>query len=78
MRTLSLKIPPALEASLESLARRKGATKSAVLREILERHLSREKGRPSRLLAVAADLVGCVEGPQDLSSDRRHMKGYGR
>jgi hypothetical protein len=79
MRTLSLKIPLALEAKLEAVARHRGATKSAVLREILERHLSSEEGQPrGSILAAAKDLVGCIHGPSDLSSASRHLKGYGR
>jgi hypothetical protein len=27
---------------------------------------------------LAADLVGCVNGPADLASNPSHMRGYGR
>ena len=26
---------------------------------------------------AAGDLIGCVEGPSDLSTNQRHMEGYG-
>jgi hypothetical protein len=34
--------------------------------------------RQGSCLALAEDLVGCVEGPGDLSHHKRHMRGYGR
>lgn len=79
MKTLSLKVSPALDAKLAAVARQQGASKSAVLRKLLERYLVSEKGRPpSPLVAAAAELVGCIEGSPNLSSEPRRLKGYGR
>ncbi|HEV7784481.1 MAG TPA: ribbon-helix-helix protein, CopG family [Thermoanaerobaculia bacterium] len=79
MRTLSLKLPDVLDDELEDLAARKGTSKSAVIREALSGYIGRSSsaGRAS-FAALAEDLAGCVEGPDDLSVNRDHLAGYGR
>ena len=79
MRTVSLKISPALDQAVEELARRRGVSKSAVIREAIERYLS-GGARPAKgsFLALAKNLAGCVEGPPDLSSNSEHLEGYGK
>jgi len=79
MKTLSVKLPPALEAKLGAMAATRGVSKSEVIRTALERLVA--DGRRSRagsFLALAKDLHGCVEGPGDLSYHPRHLRGYGR
>lgn len=68
MKTLSFKLPDHLDRELTQRARRQGTTKSALIRESLEGYLfsSLETSEES-LLALAGDLVGCLEGPGDLS-----------
>jgi len=77
MTTLSLKLPPALEARLARTARSRGISKSRLVREAIEAHLSRvpEKGS---CLDLAGDLAGSVRAAPDLSSNPKHMQGYGR
>lgn len=79
MKSISLKLPEALNARLEAVARRRGETKSAVLRRMLEAHLSDspDAAAPS-CLALTEDLAGCVSGPRDLSTNPKHLKGFGR
>ncbi len=78
MKTLSLKLPESLDQKLASAARKKGTTKSAILRSALERFVGPDS-RPGKgcFLDLAGDLAGCVEGPQDLSTGARHMEGFG-
>ncbi len=79
MKTLCLKIPEAVAARLEATARKRGQSKSAVVREILDEYLS--QGKPAAevsCLDLAGDLIGCVEGPGDLSTNPRYMSGFGR
>ncbi len=79
METLSVKLPPALSAKLDTLAATRGVSKSELIRTTLERLFA--DGRRSRtgsFLALAKDLHGCVEGPGDLSHHPRHLRGYGR
>jgi predicted transcriptional regulator len=79
MKTLCLKLSEALDAQLAATARKRGQSKSAVVRAILDESLS--QGAPAAkgsCLELAADLAGCVEGPCDLSANQRHLRGYGR
>ena len=77
--TITLKLPERLAARLRVAVRTRGSTQSAVVREALEAHLDQgvPDGRGS-VLDLARDLAGSVAGPPDLSTNRRHMRGYGR
>jgi predicted transcriptional regulator len=79
MATLTVKLPPNLAARLETLVRRRKLKKSALVREAIERLVS-EDSRPTQgsFLELAADLAGIYEGPKDLSSNPKHMRGYGK
>ncbi|HVT59484.1 MAG TPA: CopG family transcriptional regulator [Thermoanaerobaculia bacterium] len=80
MRTISLKISPALDQAVEGLAKSRGVTKSALIREALERYLAAGAG-PARgsFLELAKEYAGCLEGgPADLSSNPEHLEGYGQ
>jgi predicted DNA-binding protein len=80
MKTISLKLPKALDAKLYVTAKRRGATKSAIVREAIEDYLSRNGTTSSLSVAeLAKELIGCVDGgPRDLSYNKKHMKGFGR
>ena len=79
MKTLSLKLHESLDNRLAAAAKRRGQTKSAVVREALEAFLG-ENNLPqsASCLELAADVAGCLEGPADLSTGKEHMQGYGR
>ncbi len=79
MRNLSLKLHESLDARLAAAALRRGQSKSAVVREALEAFLQADReSAPGSSLDLAADLAGCVEGPEDLSAAKQHMHGYGQ
>ena len=72
MKTLTVKLPDQLAASLERETRRARVSKSEIVRDILERHLS-------AVTPSALDLAGCVDsGIDDLSSNRARLQGFGR
>jgi Ribbon-helix-helix protein, copG family len=79
MKTLSLKLPDDMARILEDRARSTGTTKSEILREALAGYLAQSPppGRGS-FLALAGDLVGCLEGPGDLSYNKEYLENYGR
>lgn len=79
MTTLTLKLPEPLAARLAKLAKRRGVSRSQLVREAIEHTVNTvaDAGAPS-CLDLARDLVGSHEGPATLSSDKRHLKGYGR
>jgi len=81
MTTLSLKTPEGLLKEAEAVARRRGISRSALVREALAAYIEdagRIRGRPGSCLEAAGDLIGSVEGPEDLSIDRRHIDGFGQ
>jgi len=79
MKSLSLKLPDALDAKLAAVARKRRASKSAVVREALEAYIAHGgKVIPGSALDLAKDLAGCLEGPGDLSYNKRYMRGFGR
>jgi predicted transcriptional regulator len=79
MATVTVKLPDALAARLQTAVKRRGRSQSALLREALEAHLELEnETHPGTCLELARDLAGSLEGALDLSSHRRHLRGYGR
>jgi len=79
MTTLTLKISEEVDGELSRLARREGVSKSSLVREAVSALLTRKRQtRKGSFLALAEDLAGCVEGPEDLASNPRHLDGYGR
>jgi hypothetical protein len=79
MKTVSLELTESLDEQLTAIAAKRGASKTAVVREALEAYIRNEKKPlPRSCLELAKDLVGCVEGPPHLSFDKRRMKSFGR
>ncbi len=76
MRTISLKIPEAVDDDLQRRATEQGTSKSALIRTAVHRFLDRDAGGTS-VLQRASDLAGCFAGPADLSVDPSHLDGYG-
>lgn len=75
MRTVSFKLPEELDDALNELARSRGASRSALVREAIE---SLAKGKRRSVTSVAGNLVGSVEGPTDLATNSKHLSGYGK
>jgi len=80
MKTVSLKLPSGLNAKLERAAKQRGQSKSAIVRAALEGFLNgaTTKVRTPSALDLAGDLVGCVQGPGDLSTNPKYMEGFGK
>jgi hypothetical protein len=79
MRTISLKLPDDLLASLDSEARKRRLTKSALVRESLEKALHQTPApRTISCYDLARDLAGSIKGlPKDLADDSKYMQGFG-
>ena len=78
MATVSLKLSDALHERLAAAAARAGRSKSAVIREALERHLDgTDPATTGSVYELVSDLIGSFEGPRDLSTNPRHLKGLG-
>ena len=78
MRTISLKVPDAIDAQLEARSRDLGKTKSELTREALARFLDTSPAPGVSCLDLVRDLVGIARGPGDLVSTKKHLRGYGR
>jgi len=80
MRTISLKLPDDLLAQLDHEAKARRVTKSWLVRESLERALSKES--PDGAVScydLARDLAGSVrELPEDLAINPEYMDGFGQ
>jgi metal-responsive CopG/Arc/MetJ family transcriptional regulator len=74
MRPISIKLPAQLEALLDELARTRGLSRSAVVREALQAYAA---GGTQSVTTSAGDLVGSLAGPRDLSTAEKHMRGFG-
>jgi predicted DNA-binding ribbon-helix-helix protein len=74
METVTVKMERRQLQLLKDIARTRGCSKAAVIRDLVERHLTGKK-RPS-LHEQAKDLCGSISGPRDLST--RKLTGYGR
>jgi predicted transcriptional regulator len=83
VRTLSMKVPEALDHDLGVLAERRGVSKSALIRDAMTELVTRERAGADRapagsFLAMAEDLAGCVEAAEDLSTNKSYLDDYGR
>lgn len=80
MKTMSLKLPARLSAKLDRAAKKRRQSKSALVRAALEEFLDSPPAslRTISALELAGDLVGCAEGPDDLSTNPKYMEGYGK
>ena len=74
MRVVSVKLSADLDHALTEIARRRNASRSAILREALEAFA---RGSKRSVTAAAGELVGSVRGPRDLASNPKHLVGYG-
>jgi hypothetical protein len=77
---LSVRISEDLGQQLQALAKSTGKSESELAREALEKYcVKKSTGLSCFDLAKKAGLIGCVEGgPDDLSVNPKHMKGFGR
>ena len=76
MRTASFKLTEQLDEALTKLARRRGASRSALVREAIAAFaVDRTRTVTAAVDALSAPLDG---GPRDLSTNPKHMAGFGK
>ena len=79
MKPVSLKMPQHLAREVSEVARRRGVSRSALIREALEAFLRAEKSVPPvSALSRASDLAGAFSGPEDLSANPDYLRGFGQ
>ena len=79
MKTVTIKLPPTLDAKIAAIAARRGArSKSEVIREALDRYiLSEQEAQPGSLLEALEDFAGIYDGPTDLSTNPKYLEDFG-
>lgn len=79
MQTISLKVPSALSQRLAQFAEDQQRSKSDVIGDAIEIYLRSERsGKTESALDGIEDLIGCVEGPGDLSTNKAYFDDFGR
>ena len=77
-----MKVPDSLDRQLADLATRRGVSKSSLVRQAVSELVAREgtskTASKGSFLAAAQEHAGTIEGPEDLSTEARHLEGYGR
>ena len=75
-----MKLTPEQKAKIKRLAREEGTTAKDALLHLVDRALdeTNEPARTGSFLDGIEHLVGSVAGPEDLSSNPSHMRGFGR
>lgn len=78
MKLVSIKLPLDLAEEIDAMAKRRKASRSDIIREAMVEYVVRAES-PSKLsaLALAGDLVGSLEGPEDLATNLVHLAGFG-
>jgi len=74
METVTLKMERKHITLLKERAKSLGRSRAAVVRDLIDEHLTKKK-RPS-LHDLAKDFCGSISGPVDMST--RKLTGYGR
>ncbi len=77
MKTISLKIDPALDQWLEEEAKKLGRTKSEIAREALDQR--RQGLKKQSIHELMQEFCGSIKGgPKDFATHRKYLKGFGR
>ena len=75
---VTLKLPRVLAGRLRALSLRNGRPQAELLREGLALRLDAESSRgEGSVLDLIDDLVGSLQGPRDLGSNPKHLRGFG-
>lgn len=80
MDTVTVKMPQSLAFRLGILATRRHLSRSAVVRSAVERYLDTNVSPASDRLStydLVKEVAGSLEAPGDLSTNPKHLKGYG-
>jgi hypothetical protein len=80
MERINVRVDQRLKEQLEAEAREKGVSPSDVVRQVLEEHVRQRTPRETCLdVARRLGIIGSAKGlPADLSTNPRHMEGFGR
>ncbi|MFM9888788.1 MAG: ribbon-helix-helix protein, CopG family [Burkholderiales bacterium] len=75
MKTVTVKLPEPLATWLSRRARELGRPQSDLIRDALEKARAGTSGATCH--DVFADVCGTIDGPKDLSTNPKHLAGFG-
>lgn len=80
MERINVRVDEHLKKEIEAEARETGVSPSQIVRHALEEHMRRRTPRESAYdLAKRLGVIGSTKGlPSDLSTNSKHMEGFGR
>jgi predicted transcriptional regulator len=79
MDTLTLKIPDVIKEKLKTYSRRKGLSRSEIVRKALNEYFEKDDFKDEgSFYDLAKDLAGSVKEASDLSTNKKHFSGYGQ
>ncbi len=79
MKALSIKIPDPLFHDLVDRARRSATSQSEIMRAALAAYLGAgAQSQPASCAQRASRWVGIMKGPKDLSTNPKHLDGFGK
>jgi metal-responsive CopG/Arc/MetJ family transcriptional regulator len=78
MKAISIKLPDPLFHDLTQWAKNNASSQSEIIRSALTAYLQRDT-QPEKASCAdrASRWIGMMEGPQDLSTNPEHMRGFG-
>jgi hypothetical protein len=76
VKTITVKLPEALASWLSRRAHELGRSQSELVREAIER--ARKGGGAPSCHDLFADSCGSIDGPADLSTNRKHFRDFGK
>jgi hypothetical protein len=77
---ITIRVSSVLGAHLRSRSRASGQSPSEIVRAALENYLAHgSRGKSAYDVAKEAGIIGCAKnGPKDLSTNPRHLEGFGK
>lgn len=79
MKAISIKLPDPLFHDLVQRAQTSASSQSDIIRTALATYLQSASPAPAASCAERASRwIGMVKGPGDLSTNREHLRGFGR
>lgn len=80
MERINVRVDERLKQELEAEARERGVSPSEIVRQALKAHMQQRSPRESAYdLAKRLGIIGSAKGlPTDLSTNPKHMEGFGR
>jgi predicted transcriptional regulator len=79
MDTLTLKISSAIKEKLKTYSKRKGLSRSEIVRNALLDYFERDDfDKEGTFYDLAQDLAGSINTNSDLSTNKKYLTGYGQ